>query len=100
MTLKEIICLFVWALTSLWVAIFLQKETKFFKKIKGVFLLFLLFLIGVIFHNLISGLLKKEEPFFFTLSLLSFSVGIFLFLLWFISSVRDFIEKITRQRSI
>ena len=93
MTLPEIIYLLIWILTSFGLALFLQERTKFFKTIKGILVFFLIFLMGIIFHNLISGLLKIEESVFFTISLLSFGVGAFLFLVWLINFVRDLINK-------
>lgn len=93
MTLPEIIYLLTWILTSAGLAIFLQGQTKFFKTIKGVLVFFLIFLIGVIFDNLILVSLKIEESVFFTIYLLSFGVGAFLFLIWLINVVSDLINK-------
>ena len=93
MPANELVYLTIWILFSVGLAVFLFKKVKFFKRIIGVFTTLLIFLVSVVLHNLVSGWLGKEEAVFFIVALLSFGVGIFLFLIWLVNSIKQIFSK-------
>ncbi|HUV46824.1 MAG TPA: hypothetical protein VMW29_01690 [Candidatus Bathyarchaeia archaeon] len=75
-------------LTLVWVVYLIKpfKPPKFF-------LAFLIFLLSTVFHNVISHLMRFEEPFFFLLALLSFAASVILF---FTYLIRKFFRSVKR----
>lgn len=79
-------------MTGIWV-VWLKKEFKLPKFLKA----FLIFLGSSVLHNVLSHLLRFEEPVFFFLALFSLAAGFILLLFFLGGKIRALFKKLKKK---
>jgi len=82
-----ILYLIAWIVATFLISFYLHKKVNLFKKFKGVLILFLVFLMLTILHNMLSVLLEMEDMVLLLISVLCFSIFSWLIVLQLVQKV-------------